>query len=180
MIPANPHLTLLHPVVEGFLFDEAGELRIDNVSYTGTVVCLLFVGLCLCCCYRSPKFRNFFIENFKLFFGKLYQLVTTENYRLTKEAKKLDKKLDQSWSELQRMQSVLAKKEALKKTLPEAGGIAPEPKTSSAPGPRSPSAPPLETTGDKHVVEVHPHPATARYSRAPTSHTTKTRPLDKQ
>ena len=179
-IPANPPLTLLHPVVEGFLFDEAGELRIDNVSYTGTVICLLFVVLCLCCCYKSPKFRNFFIENSKLIFVKLYQLVTTENYRLAKQAKKLDKKLDQSWSELQRMQSVLAKKEELKKSLPAAGKVAPEPKKpSSAPGPRSPSAPPLETAEDKHVVEVHHHPATARYSKAPTSHTSRTSPLDK-
>jgi len=78
------------------------------------------------------------------------------------------------------MQSVLAKKEELKKSLPAAGKVAPEPKKpSSAPGPRSPSAPPLETAEDKHVVEVHHHPATARYSKAPTSRTSRTSPSDK-
>ena len=65
-LPVHPPLTMLHPTVEEFLFDEAGEIRIDHVSYTGSIICLLIFLCCSCCCWNSKRFREFFVTKTRL------------------------------------------------------------------------------------------------------------------
>ena len=90
-LPVHPPLTMLHPTVEEFLFDEAGEIRANHVSYTGLVIFLLICIFCGCCCWKCVSFREFFVTKTKMGVNMIYKWFTTENYRLSKEAKQLDK-----------------------------------------------------------------------------------------
>ena len=84
---------MLHPTVEKFIFDEAGEIQVAHVSYAGTVIFILILTVCLCCCWKNVCFRSFFFSKAELVVNKIYTLCTTENYRLAREAKILDKEL---------------------------------------------------------------------------------------
>ena len=174
-LSVNPPLTMLHPTVEKFIFDEAGEIRVNHVSYAGSVVFLLIFIFCSCCCWKSVSFREFFIAKTKMGVNMVYRMFTTENYRLAKEAKHLDKQLDKSWKELKRLEGVLEKKSELKRKLPttDEGRAPPTAKVPSAPTvDKTPSAPPL----DQHTVscEVHATPKSSNSSRTPFARYSRT------
>ena len=85
---------MLHPTVEKFIFDEAGEINVAHVSYAGTAVFMLILTFCICCCWKNVVFRMFFISKAELVINKIYTMCTTENFRLAREAKNLDKELE--------------------------------------------------------------------------------------
>ena len=156
----NPPLTMLHPKLEKFLFDEAGELRIDHVSYTGSAITIFILIVCGCCCWKVACFRLFFFSKGNMVVKQLYTFCTTEKFRLKKEKKGLDKDIDKSWAELKRMEEVIARKSELKRKLPPTS----KDKVPSVPSgtEKRPSAPPLDQVV---ACEVHHEPQTARYSK---------------
>ena len=163
-IPENPPFTMLHPQLEAFLFDEAGEIRVDNVSYTGTVITILIFTICGCCFWKVECFRKFVFAKGELLKNQVYTLFTTQEFRLKREKKGLDKQLDKSFAELKRMEQVIARKTELKRKLPDASSdkIASAPSGPSSSGTsRKPSAPP------KHQVmaDVHQEPPVASSSK---------------
>ena len=90
----------------------------------------------------------------------IYNLFTTETYRLQKETKELDKEIDDSWDELKRMEDLIAKKEEPRRKLPVV----------SAEGAHEPSAPQQGSgTPTKVPCEVHPGPHPSRYASHPPS-----------
>ena len=129
------------------------------------------------------SFRKFFITKTKMGVNMVYRMFTTENYRLAKEAKHLDKQLDKSWKELKRMEGVLEKKSELKRKLPATaeGNAPPAAKAPSAPAKESPSAPVVDKAPsapplDQHIVscEVHARPKSSHSSRTPLARYSRT------
>ena len=154
---------MLHPKLEKFLFDEAGELRIDHVSYTGFAITIFILIVCGCCCWKVACFRLFFFSKGNLIVKQLYTFFTTERFRLKKEKKGLDKDIDKSWAELKRMEEVIARKSELKRKLPPTS----KDKVPTVPSgaEKRPSAPPLDQVV---VCEVHHEPQNARYYKKPS------------
>ena len=160
-LPSIPPLTILHPKLERFFFSAAGEVNITHVSYMGSIVFILVITVFICCCWKNKSFRTFFISKTEFVINWVYTLMTTENYRLQRETKTLDKEIDKSWNELKRMEDVIAKKQELKRKLP---ATSQKEVTSMK---KEPSAPQLESS--KVSCDVHKEPKAARYSSRPSS-----------
>merc|ERR1711936_20874 len=153
-------LTILHPSIERFFYDEAGQLNIQNTSLMGTGMFLLIVTIIVLCCWKITCFREGIFSIIKKTPSTLYELCTTEQFRLKKEKDQLKKKIDKSFTELEEMEDLIRKKKEIHRKLPKAQS-------------KQPSAPPAEiqekTPGKPKVqptrttVEVHE----ARYSVNP-------------
>ena len=80
--------------------------------------------------------------------------MTSENYRLKREHSDLNKKINQNWNDIERMEALISKKAALQAILPEN-----EPNNA----PSVPSAPPAPTPDhdNRIAVEIHPQPSRA-------------------
>ena len=80
--------------------------------------------------------------------------MTSENYRLKREHSDLNKKINQNWNDIERMEALISKKAALQAILPEN-----EP--NNAPSvPSAPPAPPPDHD-NRIAVEIHPQPSRA-------------------
>ena len=101
-------------------------------------------------------------------------MCTTENFRLAREARNLDKELEKSWKELKRMEGVIAKKSELKRKLP---ATSQEEATPVSPVNKTPSAPPMEQ--HKVSCDVHKEPKTARYTSRPSRTPSTSSALDR-
>ena len=155
-LPDIPQFTFLHPSIEQFFLTPAGELHIQNTSYLVSTVFIIITIVIGCCCYRNLAFRNFFITRFTAIKESLYIKLTSENYRLKREHADLNKKVNQNWVDIERMESLISKKAALLARLP-----ANEPKNRAAPS--APSAP-LDTPDNRATIEIHPEPSRSHSS----------------
>ena len=148
----EPRLTILHPSIERFFYDEAGQLNIEKASLMGTGMFLLLITIIILCCWKVTCFREGVFSIIKKAHSTLYELCTTEQFRLKKERDQLKKKIDKSYTELKEMEDLIEKKKEIHKKLPQAQS-------------EQPSAPPAEvkekTPGKPRVpqtrtsVEVH-------------------------
>ena len=148
-LPNIPQFTFLHPKIEDFFLTPAGELHIENTSYVVTSIFIVSAIVVTCCCVKNQGFRNFFITKFNIIKEALYIKLTSENYRLKREHADLNKKINQNWNDIERMEALIAKKAALQAVIPTN-------EHSSAP---SPSAPPAPQPDQIVAVEIHPQPS---------------------
>ena len=79
--------------------------------------------------------------------------MTSENYRLKREHSDLNKKINQNWNDIERMEALISKKAALQAILP-----ANEPNNA----PSAPSAPPAPQPDQDNRVTVEIHPQSSR------------------
>ena len=82
--------------------------------------------------------------------------MTTEEYRDKKECSDLNKKINKNWTDIGRMEALIAKKAALQARLPANSSDSPAPSYSSAPS--APAAPP-STHDRRTTVEIHHQPS---------------------
>ena len=93
----------------------------------------------------------------------LYRMFTSPEFRLKRERKTLDKEIEESWTELKKLESLVEKKKELKRKLPEQGS-------------QSLKAPVSEGSVVTHktVAEVHvADGGTARYVPKPSHKTSQ-------
>ena len=156
----EPRLTILHPSIERFFYDEAGQLNIQNTSLMGTGMFLLIVTIIVLCCWKITCFREGIFSIIKKTHSTLYELCTTEQFRLKKEKDQLKKKIDKSFTELEEMEDLIRKKKEIHRKLPKAQSEQPSapPAEIQEKTPGKPKVQPTRTT-----VEVHE----ARYSMNP-------------
>ena len=152
-LPDIPQFTFLHPSIEKFFMTPAGELHIQNTSYVVSTVFIVSAIVIGCCCVKNQGFRNFFITKFNAIKETLYIKMTSENYRLKREHSDLNKKINQNWNDIERMEALISKKAALQAILP-----ANEPNNETAP-----SAPPA-AQDNRATVEIHPQPSRSHSS----------------
>ena len=74
--------------------------------------------------------------------------MTSETYRLKREHSDLNKKINQNWTDIERMEALISKKAALQAILP----------SNESNNETSPSAPPA-TQDNRATVEIHPQPS---------------------
>ena len=161
-LPEIQSFTVLHPVLEQFFFTEAGELNIHHAGYVGSSLFIVIVGTFACCCWRNLAFRQFFLSKGTFLINYIYNLFTSEEYRLKKESDKLDEEIGEKWDELKKMESLIAKKAELRRKLPDLENK-PEPSA------------PLQSGAQTHC-EVHqpPPPPPGRPSlKGPSSSTSR-------
>ena len=151
-LPDIPTFTFLHPSIEKFFITPAGELHIQNTSYVVSSVFIIIFIIIGCCCVKNLAFRNFFINKFTTIKESLYMKMTSETYRLKKEHASLNKKIDQNWCDIERMEKLIQKKAALQARLPSN-------ETNSQ---AAPSAPPAQD--NRATVEIHSQPSTSHSS----------------
>ena len=153
---------MLHPTLERFFFTAAGDVNIRHVSYVGSTVFIVAATIFACCCWKNSSFRTFFVSKAAFIINWIYNLFTTETYRLQKLTRKLDKEIGKSWDELKRMEDVIAKKEELKRKLPA---------VSDKEGPSVPSAPQLSSdSSDRVTCDVHHEPTASHHASPPPSY----------
>merc|ERR1712237_198833 len=136
----EPRLTILHPVIERFFYEETGQLNIQNTSLVGTGMFLLIAIIIGPCCWKVACFREGTFSMIKKIHSALYELCTTERFRLKKENDQLKKKINKSFTELEEVEDLIRKKKIIHKKLPEAQG-------------EQPSAPPSEINEKDDVDE---------------------------
>ena len=148
-LPPVPQFTFMHPNLESFFLTPAGELHVQNTSYLISTVIIIIGVVLACCCYKNIAFRNCFIAKFTALKDSLYIKITSEEFRLKREHKDLNKKVNQNWVDIERMESLISKKAALLARLPA------EPASRA-----TPSAPraPLDTPDKRAPIEIHPEP----------------------
>merc|ERR1712082_163768 len=127
----EPRLTILHPSMERFFYDEAGQLKVENASLMGTGMFLLLITILVLCCWKVTCFREGVFSIIRKAHSTLYELCTTEQFRLKKERDQLKKKIDKSYTDLEEMEDLIRKKKEIHKKLPKAQS-------------EQPSAPPAE------------------------------------
>ena len=163
-LPDIPQFTFLHPTVEKFFVTPAGELHVENTSYVVITVVACFCIIMACCCAKNIAFRTFFITKFNDLKTSLYIKMTTEEYRDKKQCDDLNKKINKNWSDIGKMEALIAKKAALQARLPVNSSDSIAPSYSSTP---SAPAPPPSTHG-RATVEIHHQPS---HSGAPLGST---------
>ena len=163
-LPEIPQFTFLHPTVEKFFVTPAGELHVENTSYVVITVVACFCIIMACCCAKNIAFRTFFITKFNDLKTSLYIKMTTEEYRDKKQCDDLNKKINKNWSDIGKMEALIAKKAALQARLPVNSNDSIAPSYSSTP---SAPAPPPSTHG-RATVEIHHQPS---HSGAPLGST---------
>ena len=93
-------ISLIHPSLDDFLFEESGNINIANASLvTGSTVLL---GLCcstLCCCFCQPC-RQCTVSLCTTLGTVIYKGCTTKKYRERKEEEEQTKKIDKENQEL--------------------------------------------------------------------------------
>ena len=143
-LPPVPQFTFLHPSLESIILTPAGKLHVQNISYMVSTVTLVTILVLACCCFKNNAFRTWSMAKLTSLKNSLYEKFTSEEFRLKQEHKSLNKKVNQNWLDIERMESLINKKAALLSKLPA--------ETSKA----SPSAPnpPLDTP-DSAPIEVH-------------------------
>merc|ERR1712082_363968 len=127
----EPRLTILHPSMERFFYDEAGQLKVENASLMGTGMVLFLIIIIAICCWKVKCFRECAFSQIQKAYSTLYKLCTTEQYRLKQKRRQLDKKIDKGYNELKKMEGLIEKKKEINKKLPRAKSV-------------EPSAPPTE------------------------------------
>ena len=155
-LPEIQSFTVLHPALEKFFFTEAGEINIHHAGYVGSTLFVVIASIFACCCRKNLAFRQFFLSKASFLMNYIYNLFTTETYRLRKETEKLDEEIGEKWDELKKMESLIAKKEELRRKLPDNSN-------------HEPSAP--QQSSVQVPCEVHPQPPPARPSSHPSSST---------
>ena len=99
------HVHAIHPVLDEFLFTEAGNISVASVSLvSGGTVLLVVVG-CLICCCCCPSFRQCSFAACTRISSSIYNGCTTEAYRLQKENRRLrerTKSLGKLWKRVWR------------------------------------------------------------------------------
>ena len=148
----EPRLTILHPSMERFFYDEAGQLKVENASLMGTGMFLLLITILVLCCWKVTCFREGVFSIIQKAHSTLYELCTTEQFRLKQKRHQLDKKIDKSYTELKKMEDLIEKKKEIHQKLPRAQSA-------------EPTAPPAEVIEKipgkprvpqtKTMVEVH-------------------------
>ena len=126
----------------------AGELHIQHTSYVVSTVFIIIAIIIGCCCIKNLAFRNFFITKFNTIKESLYMKMTSETYRLKREHSDLNKKINQNWTDIERMEALISKKAALQAILP----------SNESNNETSPSAPPA-TQDNRATVKIHPQPS---------------------
>ena len=147
-LPPVPQFTFLHPSLESIILTPAGELHVQNISYLVSTVTFVIGVVLACCCYRNIAFRNWSMAKFTSLKDSLYEKITSEEFRLKREHKNLNKKVNQNWVDIERMESLISKKAALLAKLPAETSKA----TPSAP------RPPLDAPDNKAPIEIHSEP----------------------
>merc|ERR1711888_10654 len=155
----EPSLTILHPSIERFFYEETGQLNIQNTSLMGTGMFLFTAIIIALCCWKVTCCRDSTFSIIKRIQSALYEMCTTEHFRLKKENAQLKKKLKRDFMELEEIEDLMEKKKKLNRKLPDV----PDEQTSAAPspqppGPQSPppSAPPSEVN-EKYPVQPKAH-----------------------
>ena len=148
----EPRLTILHPSLERFFYDEAGQLKVENASLLGTGMVIFLITIIAICCWKVKCFRECAFSQIQKAYSTLYKLCTTEQYRLKQKRHQLDKKIDKGYDELKKMEDLIEKKKEINKKLPRAKSV-------------EPTAPPAEVIEKipgkprvpqtKTMVEVH-------------------------
>ena len=148
----EPRLTILHPSLERFFYDEAGQLKVENASLLGTGMVIFLITIIAICCWKVKCFRECAFSQIQKAYSTLYKLCTTEQYRLKQKRHQLDKKIDKGYDELKKMEGLIEKKKEINKKLPRAKSV-------------EPTAPPAEVIEKipgkprvpqtKTMVEVH-------------------------
>ena len=77
--------------------------------------------------------------------------MTSETYRLKREHSDLNKKINQNWNDIERMEALISKKAALQAILPAN-------ETNNETVASAPSAPPADQD-NRVTVEIHPQPS---------------------
>ena len=143
----EPSLTILHPSIERFFYEETGQLKPVPTSLMGAGMFFLTAIIIILCCWKVPCFREGTFSIIRRIQSALYEMCTTERFRLKKENAQLKKKLEREYKELEEIEDLMDKKQKIKRKLPavpdEQISAAPSPQPS---GPQSalPSAPPSE------------------------------------
>ena len=149
MLPQEeePSLTILHPSIERFFYEETGQLKPVPTSLMGTGMFLFTAIIITLCCWKVPCFREGTFSIIRRIQSALYEMCTTERFRLKQENAQLKKKLEREYKELEEIEDLMEKKKKMNRKLPDV----PDEQISAAPspppsGPQSalPSAPPSE------------------------------------
>ena len=143
----EPSLTILHPTIERFFYEETGQLNIQKTSLMGTGMFLLTAIIIGFCCWKVTCFREGTFSIIKRIHSALYEMCTTEQFRLKKENAHLKKKINKSFTELEDVEDLIRKKKIIHNKLPEARGeqTSPPPSAPHSATPTAlPSAPPSE------------------------------------
>ena len=106
----EPRLTILHPTLERFFYDEAGQLKVEHASLLGAGMLFLLITIIACCCWKVPCFREFAFAQIQKAYSTLYKLCTTSEYRLKQKRHQLDKQIDKGYDELKKMEGLIEKK----------------------------------------------------------------------
>ena len=156
----EPRLTILHPSIERFFYDEAGQLNIENASLMGTGMFLLLITIIVLCCWKVTCFREGVFSIIKKAHSTLYELCTTEQFRLKKERDQLKKKIDKSYTELKEMEDLIEKKKEIHKKLPQAQSEQPSapPAEVKEKTPGKPRVPQTRTTAEVHEPRYSVNP----------------------
>ena len=152
----EPSLTILHPTLERFFYDEAGQLQIEHTSLLGAGMVFLLITIMGCCCWKVQCFREFAFAQIRKAYSTLYKVCTTSEYRLKQKRHKLDKKIDKGYAELKKMEGLVEKKKEINKKLPRAKSV--EPSAPAAEAIEKVSGE-LRVPQPKSMVDVH----TSRY-----------------
>ena len=148
----EPRLTILHPSIERFFYEETGQLNIQNTSLMGTGMFLLIATIIGLCFWKVTCFREGIFSIIKKTHSALYELCTTEQFRLKKEKVQLKKKIDKDFTELEELEDLIRKKKEIHRKLPKAQSEQPSapPAEIHEKTPGKPKVPPTRTK-----VEVH-------------------------
>merc|ERR1712030_159753 len=106
----EPSLTILHPSIERFLL-------------TAIIITL--------CCWKVPCFREGTFSIIRRIQSALYEMCTTERFRLKQENAQLKKKLEREYKELEEIEDLMEKKKKMNRKLPDV----PDEQISAAPAP---------------------------------------------
>ena len=149
----EPSLTILPPSVERFFYEETGQLKPVPTSLVGTGVFLVTAIIFTLCCWKVPCFREGTFSILRKLQSAMYEMCTTENYRIKQENAQLKKKLEKEYKELEEIEDLMEKKKKINRKLPgvpvDEISAAPSPAPSGSQSPAA-SAPPPE------VIERHP------------------------
>ena len=156
----EPSLTILHPQLERFFYDEAGQLKIEHASLLGAGMVFLLITIIAICCWKVQCFREFAFAQIQKAYSTLYKLCTTSEYRLKQKRRQLDKKIDKGYDELKKMEELIEKKKEINKKLPRAKSVEPSAPAAEA---KEKISGELRVPQPKSMVDVH----TPRYVDGP-------------
>merc|ERR1711888_472288 len=86
---------------------------------------LFLITIIAICCWKVKCFRECAFSQIQKAHSTLYELCTTEQFRLKQKRHQLDKKIDKGYNELKKMEGLIEKKKEINKILPRAQSAEP-------------------------------------------------------